>query len=327
MKEIEQILKTIERLEPGEKAVVATVVDVQGSAYRGAGAKMLIRANGDAVGTVSGGCLEADVLERAKQVAESGAAQVFAYDTTKNEDSVFSLNMGCRGVIRILFEQLDADYFERLRRAGGERRRFVNTTVVDGSGIGRREYPENGEFGEFNRSRMLDDGVFLEIVEPPTTLFIFGAGADAVPVYEIAKTLGWRVIVVDHRASFATRERFPEAETVHVLAPESYHADLSPDAHSVAVVMTHNFDKDKLIQKFLLNSNAAYIGALGPRKRTEKLLAEIGESWPANLYAPIGLDIGSETPEEIALAIVSEIESVLKKRSGGFLRDRNAGIH
>jgi len=120
MKEIELILKTIPKLNPGEKAIVATVVDVQGSAYRGEGAKMLIRANGDAVGTVSGGCLEADVLERAKQVADSGKAQVFTYDTTKNEDSVFSLNMGCRGVIRILFEPLDHDYFDRLSRRAAD---------------------------------------------------------------------------------------------------------------------------------------------------------------------------------------------------------------
>ncbi len=320
MKEIELILKTIPKLEPSEKAIVATVVDVQGSAYRGEGAKMLIRANGDAVGTVSGGCLEADVLERAKQVADSGKAQVFVYDTTKNEDSVFSLNMGCRGVIRILFEPLDHDYFDRLSRARDERKRFVNKVVIDGDDIGARTYFGDGDHGE--RSHAEDDG-FVEIIDPPPSLFIFGAGADAIPVCSIAKTLGWLVTVVDHRAAFATSDRFPDADSIRVLQPDDYDDELHLDDHAVAVVMTHNYEKDKLIENFLLQTNAAYIGQLGPRKRTEKLLAEIGESWPANLHAPVGLDIGSESPEEIALAIVSEVLTVLRKREGGFLTNRS----
>ncbi len=320
MKEIELILKTIPQLAPGEKAIIATVVDVRGSAYRGEGAKMLIRANGDAVGTVSGGCLEADVLERAKQVADSGKAQVFIYDTTKNEDSVFSLNMGCRGVIRILFEPLDADYFGRLSRARAERRRFVSKVVIDGEEFGRRTYLDDGDHGTRSHA---DGDEFLEIIDPPTSLFVFGAGADAIPVYEIAKTLGWLVAIIDHRAAFATRERFPDADALHILQPDDYSANLNLDEHAVAVVMTHNYEKDKLIEKFLLKTNAAYIGQLGPRKRTEKLLAEIGESWPSNLHAPVGLDIGSESPEEIALAIVSEILTVLRNRDGGFLTNRN----
>jgi xanthine/CO dehydrogenase XdhC/CoxF family maturation factor len=323
MKEIEEILKTIPKLEDGENAVVATVIDVQGSAYRGAGAKMLIRGNGDAVGTVSGGCLEADVLERAKQVADSNKAQIFVYDTTKHEDSVFSLNMGCRGVIRILFEPFDRDYFERIAAANKERRRFVSSVSIAPDSIGFRDYDE-GETAQIDRSQLIDDR-FVEIIAPPVSIFLFGAGADAVPVYAIAKTLGWQVSIVDHRPAFATRERFPEADTIHVLAPENYAGNLAIDAYSVAVVMTHNYEKDKLIQKFILPTNAAYIGALGPRKRTEKLLAEIGETWPANLYGPVGLDIGSATPEEIALAIVAEIQSVLRNREGGFLRDRRVG--
>ncbi|HNU06681.1 MAG TPA: XdhC family protein [Pyrinomonadaceae bacterium] len=321
MKEIELILKTIPKLNPGEKAIVATVVDVQGSAYRGEGAKMLIRANGDAVGTVSGGCLEADVLERAKQVADSGKAQVFTYDTTKNEDSVFSLNMGCRGVIRILFEPLDHDYFDRLSRARGGRKRFVNKVVVEGDNIGARTYFGDGDHGD--RSHADGDG-FVEIIDPPPSLFISGAGADAIPVCSIAKTLGWLVTVVDHRAAFASGDRFPDADSVRVLHPDAYEGELHLDDHAVAVVMTHNYEKDKLIENFLLKTNAAYIGQLGPRKRTEKLLAEIGESWPSNLHAPVGLDIGSESPEEIALAIVSEVLTVLRKREGGFLTSRGS---
>lgn len=320
MKEIELILRTIPDLDPEERAVVATVVDVQGSAYRGAGAKMLIRGNGDAVGTVSGGCLEADALERAKQVAASGRAQIFVYDTTKNEDSVFSLNMGCRGIIKILFEPFEADYFDRLAGCRDDRTRFVSTVVIEGDRVGERQYPDFGDYG--NRSHAEGDA-FIEIIDPPTSLFIFGAGADAIPVCEIAKTLGWIVTVADHRAAFATRERFPAADAVQCVNPENYDGRIAVDAHSVAVVMTHNYEKDKLIEKFLLKTDAAYIGQLGPRRRTEKLLAEIGEAWPANLYAPVGLDIGSDSPEEIALSIVAEILTVLRNRTGGFLRSKS----
>ncbi len=322
MKEIELILETIQTLDPNESAVVATVIDVQGSAYRGAGAKMLIRGNGDAVGTVSGGCLEADVLERAKRVSDSGRAQVFVYDTTKNEDSVFSLNMGCRGVIRILFEPFDSKYFARLEAARNDRRRFVSRVGVEGERLGRRDYSETPEDGSASR---LEGDCFIEIIEPPPALFIFGAGPDAIPVLSFAKTLGWRVLVIDHRAAYATRERFPEADSVHCLKPEDYRGKLLLDQHSIAVVMTHNYEKDKLIQQFLLDSDAGYIGQLGPRKRTEKLLAEIGRQWPANLFGPVGLDIGSETPEEIALAITAEILAVLRERDGGFLRTRAFG--
>ena len=148
---------------------------------------------------------------------------------------------------------------------------------------------------------------------------------------KFAKEIGWRICVIDHRAAFATAERLPSADEIIVSRAEDLREDFFKDENSVAVVMTHNFERDRQILPRLLKSKCLYIGALGPKKRAENLLQESGETSNkeqlAKLYAPIGLDIGADTPEEIALAIIAEIRSVLANRNAGFLRERNSGIH
>jgi xanthine dehydrogenase accessory factor len=175
---------------------------------------------------------------------------------------------------------------------------------------------------------------FFENIESPVNLIIFGAGADAIPLAEITKALGWRVTVVDHRAAYANAERFVYTDEIIVVRSENLDGNLSVDENSVAVVMTHNYEHDKNILRFLLGSKARYIGALGPKRRSENILREwrdAGENFAEeqlkNLYAPIGLDIGADTPETIALAIVAEIKSVLSNRAGGFLRERKESIY
>lgn len=366
MKEFQEILKKIAALAPGEKAVLATVVDVKGSSYRRAGARMLIAAGGATIGTVSGGCLEADVMERAKKVLQTGAAQVFTYDTTQAEDSVFSLNMGCRGVIRVLLEPARNDaVFGFLRDSATRRKSCVLATLIaksenfplpvgakllvhaetnfgdeanliiqavlaDASGAlaGERKfskiYEAGAEMAEF----------FIESITPPLRLLLFGAGYDAIPLAGFAKDLGWRVTLIDHRAAWANAERFPQADEIVVSRAENLDENLFRDESSVAVMMTHNYEADREVLSRLLDSACRYIGALGPKKRTENLIAELREAGKTfdeaklnRLYAPIGLDIGAETPEEIALAIVGEIRSVLSNRAAGFLRERDGGIH
>jgi xanthine/CO dehydrogenase XdhC/CoxF family maturation factor len=180
------------------------------------------------------------------------------------------------------------------------------------------------EYGEF----------FLEFIAPPISLIIFGAGFDAIPLSETAKTLGWRVTIVDHRAAFANKKRFLRADEIIITRPENLAEKISIDETTVAVAMTHNYEHDKKILRFLLNTDARYIGALGPKRRMENILAEVREAGeklsPAQLdklYAPIGLDIGADTPESIALSIVAEIKSVLANRAGGFLRERKGSIY
>lgn len=369
-KEIQQIINKLKTFAPEEKNILATVIDLKGSGYRLPGAKMLIAGNGDAFGTVSGGCLESDVLERARKILKTGKAEILTYDTTENRDSVFSLNMGCNGVVSILIEPIAAEslLFNSWQTAIEERKRQTIATLVSTdleiSIGGRIFYNDSGQiyfdnlpdffkglkeikefcikFFENNEAAKTfefedENGrfeFFFENINPPLHLLIFGAGFDAIPLADFAKNLGWRVSVADHRAAFATLERFPNADEIIISHPENLAKKLNFDQDSVAVVMTHNYEKDREIMKFLLNQELKYIGALGPKRRTEKLLEELKaegfefeKSKLENLYAPIGLDIGADTPEAIALSIVAEIKSVLANRRGGFLREREGSIY
>nr|MDQ3041694.1 XdhC family protein [Acidobacteriota bacterium] len=369
MKELQEILKRVAQFSEDEQAILATVVDVVGSGYRRAGARMLIDANGYSIGTVSGGCLEADVLERAKRVLQSGEPTIITYDTTQDENSVFGLGMGCRGVIRVLLEPIEKESF--LIRVfqflfEHRHRQFIATIISsDRAAIGGRIFysafdqfdfeapPEDVEelrelaneceiFFRQNKSAEVREyqtanatyELFFENINPPLTLLLFGAGFDALPAVRFAKELGWRVTVIDHRAAFANAERLPEADEIIVERAEDLPEGLFKDENSVAVVMTHNYDRDREILYRLLNSSCKYIGALGPKKRTENLIQELrdaGKKFDENnlikIHAPIGLDIGAETPEEIALAIIAEIKTVLAHRDGGFLRVRDKPIH
>lgn len=298
MKEISDILARVAGFGAGDRAVLATVTEVIGSGYRLPGARMLIMPDGTTSGTVSGGCLEADVLERAKRVLASGEPEIFTYDTTDNEGSVFSLNMGCRGVIRIRLEPIgkDSPIIAKLNAA-----------------YHGREASEDAE--------------------PPIALLLFGAGTDAIPLVRIASELGWQITIHDHRPAFLAADRFPAAREL-VLDPVDLAPEFTADSYTAAVIMTHNYSRDRIVLPELLRSTAFYVGALGPKRRTEQLLGELAaagerftESQLSRLYAPIGLDIGADTPEAIALSIAAEIQSVLKRRNGGPLRQRQGSIY
>lgn len=370
MKEIKEILKHVSALTDGEKAILATVVDVRGSGYRLPGARMLMLKNGDTLGTVSGGCLEADVLERAKKVLSSGRAELFTYDTTGDENSVFSLNMGCRGVVVIFLEPVgrqsvlirSLQALVELRFPQKIATLIKATTEIDVNIGGRVFYSDleqyvfdhlpkfleiledlklveslpNTGFTSETKTIRLPQGEFtfvFEVLEPPVEIKLFGAGADAVPFVRIASELGWQVTVHDHRPAFLTEERFPDAEKL-VLQPADEPPQVHADDRTAGVIMTHNYARDRFILPELLDSQAFYVGALGPKRRTEQLLEEIAttgrtfsEEKLARLFAPVGLDIGADTPESIALSIIGEIQSVLKNRSGGNLRDRQGSIY
>ena len=367
-KELQEILQKLEEIPVSQPTVLATVVDVRGSSYRLPGARMLIDENGNSLGTISGGCLEADVLERARKVLQTGIPQVITYDTRDNENSLFGLQMGCNGVIRVLLESgRDNRLFDFVQDCFALRQSGVIATLIAapenfGSPLGTRCFFGNMHFPEKNfkdlkffnklklgvrevleskrsRCRIFQSPngeveFFIELIAPPVSLFIFGAGFDARPVADFAKGLGWRVSVIDHRPSFATNERFPDTDEVFVLSFEDLQENLSLDENSAAVIMTHNYNRDREILRFLLDSKAYYVGALGPKRRTEKLLEELnaegadfsGEQLE-KLFAPVGLDIGANTPEAIALSIIAEIQSVLNHRKGGFLRHRKSSIY
>ncbi len=367
MKELQEILEKISHFAPDEKAILATVIDVVGSGYRRPGARMWIDKNGYGIGTVSGGCLEADVLERAKKVLQTGEPTVITYDTTKDENSVFGLGMGCRGIVRILLEPIEKESFlvKVLENVFTSREPKLIVSVISSENnsfiTGRIVYDDICFFDFKNLPNILENSedllndcesfflqnspselreyqtesgcfqLFFENINPPLNLQLFGAGYDALPLIKFAKELGWRVSVVDHRPAFANAERLPEADEILAVSVQDLDDSFFEDENSVAVIMTHNYNRDREILPRLLNSKCLYVGALGPKKRTEKILAETDETFSAEqlekLHAPVGLDIGADTPEAIALSIVAEIQAVLKNREGGFLRRRQGSIY
>lgn len=360
----------IGQLPKGEKAVLATVVDLKGSGYRLPGARMLITRDGDTFGTVSGGCLEADVMERAKRVLASDRAEVFTYDTTAEEVSIFSLNMGCRGVMRVLLEPVGAESgIIRVIRGVQETREAVASAVLIGSEssdvpVGSRIYLKGGQttpdadiYGMCGRCITLSADLFtfngsasvyetityetaegltefvFEMIRPPVRLSILGAGADAVPLADMAWSIGWQVDAYDHRPAFLTRDRFANAESLN-LSERNTLPKLKADDLTAVVLMNHNYDRDKELLPAALRSEAFYVGALGPKKRTAQIMDELKEAGETfeiaqleRLRSPAGLDIGGDSPETIAVSIIAEIQSVLKKRTGGPLNDRVAPIY
>lgn len=367
MREIREIIEEVDSLPDGDSAVLATVVELRGSGYRLPGARMLISSDGRAFGTVSGGCLEADVLERAKGVIANGRPEVFVYDTTANEDSVFSLNMGCRGVIRILLEPVTAEspMIKALRRVSRQRQRLEMATLIGADDsvkalIGERIIVCEGTADTVAGKDLLDiipqlhDDLLtfagasarfqtiryesekgetefsFETLHPPVKLLILGAGADAVPLAEIAHDIGWDVEVTDHRPAFLTPIRFPFAR-LSMIEPDEANSPAAADPLTAIVSMNHNFDRDKTMITAALRTDAFYIGALGPKQRTREIVDQAKDAIPKEaldrLRSPAGLDIGGDSPETIAVSIVAEIQSVLKHRSGSPLRDREAPIY
>ena len=306
-----------------EKAALATVVEVKGSAYRRAGARMILTADGCSAGVINGGCLDADLWARAQMAMESGAGQLAVYDTTSSQDIVFGLGLGCRGVVKILIEPVaDLSWM---------RDDAVVAVEFEGA-LGTRLY--QGNFAGRPRIEVTATGrAYIEQLEAPQSLLIFGAGADAAPLAQIGQTLGWSVRALDPRAPHALRPVHLDAEFV---APEELGELAIPDG-AACVLMTHNFLHDLEILKRLLPSRASYVGVLGPRRRTDELLDKLSSetlspgltitpAQLAKLHAPVGLDLGGETPAEIALSIVAEIQKQRRARSGASLRELNS-IH
>ncbi len=366
MSEIGDVLAAIEALSArGERMALATIVAVRGSTYRRPGARLLVPEDGSPVGNLSGGCLEGDVADAARVVMAEGRARLASWDLTADDDAVWGLGLGCNGAIEVFIEpaQRAAEVAGALRAALEEGRPISVVTVVESSVttvepgarlVLRPDGEAEGTLGdpatdvaateaaraqlavERSEIRELAEGVraFVEVLDPPVRLVVFGAGHDAIPLVRAASVLGWDVAVVDDRPAFLTQERFVGASSlVSVDDPAEAAKAAAVDERTFAVVMTHNFLKDKEYLRSLLGSPARYVAMLGPGARTERLLIELRDegidvdAGRDRIHGPAGLDLGGEGPEEIAQAIVSEIVAVKRRRSGGFLRDRPGPIH
>lgn len=372
MKELQSIVTAYREVaQKGIAAALATVMKVTGSAYRRAGARLLITADGRTVGSVSGGCLERDVFNHARRVLQWNEPRVVTYDSMSDEDIAWEFGLGCNGIVEILIEPLPLDgkqgHMTFLADCLFHRRMGVIATVFGVAGdttakVGNRlllntTNPVRHDIGDdelvdaiFNDSwHALNSGrsqtktyetatshaeVCIEVVQPPVPLVICGAGPDAIPVVRLAKELGWHVTLVDPRPGYAIPTRFPLADRFIVCQPEEVCERVAMDDRTVVTIMTHNVLHDSALLRALWSSPIRYLGLLGPKRRTQRLLDEsqtpafsLTENHLGRLHGPIGLDIGAETPEEIALAVIAEIKAVLAGRSGGMLRVRQAPLH
>ena len=397
MKETESILQLYRDAKKSQlKMALATVVNKSGSAYRRPGARMLITSDGRFAGTISGGCVERDLVDRAAELCSLAEPKLLTYRAEHGDP--YDFGSGCEGVIYTLLEPLhpddssdcrmNSDIFSAHRNSQTAESAFIDPMEVletvyrnrctaysatvfsvpekrqdmvgrrvvqfqdgaaaiggafDNSGLfveimiaSTKLFSKGPAFTKFIETAEGTFGVFFEKIEPPIKVVIFGAGDDSRPLASIAQVMGLPYSVVDHRPGLITAERFPGAEQLLRLRPEQYRMRLTVDQFTACVVMHHHYDSDKAAVRFLLeNSTVPYIGVLGPKRRTVRMLAEMLSGAPitgiearrSSLFAPVGLDIGAETPEEIALSIIAEINAFYRNKTALLLRDKEGPIH
>jgi xanthine dehydrogenase accessory factor len=372
MKEIREIIRAYDAaVHAGKKSALAEVVHLEGSSYRRPGARMLVTDDGELTGAISGGCLEGDALRKAMLVLSQQQSKLVTYDTSDEDDATIGIQLGCAGIIQVLFEPIDPNKMDNpiqlLRKAIAVRQGGVIVTLFslqkkrnaqpgtcllmesNGNITGSIPYPdleglimqdvkkamqqEQSFFRQYEGNG-IEVNAFIEFLKLQVSLVVVGAGNDAIPMMQIADTIGWDVRVIDGRNTHAKPERFVSACQVLVSKPEMALERIPIDDQTVFVMMTHNYNYDKALLKSLLPSKVRYVGMLGPKKKLERMLGEIQEEGMKvdaemleKVYGPAGLEIGAETPEEIALSIIAEIKAVLEGKNGRSLRYKQEVIH
>jgi len=354
-------------LDEGVEAVLATVVDVEGSAYRRPGAKMLLRPDGGA-GSITAGCLEDEVRELATDVLDAGTPRVETWDLTGSDD-VWGMGVGCNGVITVLLEPLTDEYAPVVAARDRGDPVAVATVVSGDLPTATRGRYADGEFhGDLPAwvrerirqatDRLLADGgsdlltvtrgssgdatgekqpaveVFVNGIQPPPEAVVFGSGHDVLPVVELATLVDFRVTVVSFRGGHVDDDHLARADEVISASPREVATLREWDDDTYAVVMTHNFVDDRLTLDALLETAVPYIGLMGPRKRFAEMreaFTEEGRTFTETeldrIYTPIGVDLGGDSPYQIAYSIVGELLAVANSRDPGHLTERAGPIH
>jgi xanthine dehydrogenase accessory factor len=355
-----EILDDIDRwVREGEDVALATLVELRGSAPRQPGARLGLTRSGKMTGSVSGGCVENDVFERALQVLDDGRLAVATYGIA--DEIGFQVGLSCGGSIDVLIEPFAASAaWQAVRDAvEGERPAVLGIALAPARLLGRKLAmvsdeavvgsldPALDERVAAEARRLLATGgtrllvlgcggeearIFLEAFPPPLRLFVVGATHTAVALSALAKRLGFHVTIIDGRGAYATRERFPDADELLLAPPDEALAAARLDAHTYVVVLTHDprFDLPALAR--VLRSGARYVGVMGSRGTHERRVAWLREQGftdadLARIRAPIGLDLGGRTPEETALAILAEMQAVRYGRDARPLAARRGAIH
>ena len=341
------------------RCALATVVKVEGSSYRRPGARMLVTEIGVLTGAISGGCLEGDALRKALTAIHQGENKLVCYNTMDSDDDAnFGIQLGCEGIVHILFEPLTdaengpAKLLEKVAKAKSDCiliTRFANHCKDQ---EGTNYFYESGEGEDFEENFLLathaleeketnifskNDGskTLVHYIPQPSELIIIGAGNDAQPLSEMAAKLGFNVSIIDGRPTHATVARFPDAKNVDVLKIENLDSSVfTPGKRTAMVLMSHNYNYDFAALNIAQQIPISYLGILGPKHKRDRMMAElekrvgkISTSFKRVVFGPTGLDIGAETAAEIALSIMAEISVIMKGKSGKKLTLKKTPIH
>ena len=344
MRERRQIVR---RWQQGGATVLVTLVRAEGSSYRQPGARLLLGADGVYAGTISGGCLEAEVVRRAGWMVREGAV-VERYSTMFEDTAEVPFGLGCGGVVDLLMEPTETPECRALMAAmegtlGGEETTVLTWLPREGRGLARAVLAKSGDYnfasgglseaelvaarrGVLQRGKVESAGeeIYVERMAAPQRLFVLGAGDDAKSLVNMAALLGWTVTVADGRAQLARAERFPEAERVIALNGSDGLDVRSDDA---VVLMTHSYEQDRELLAAVLPVAPRYFGLLGARHRSSLLVSEVAAMIGSSvaeccerLYAPVGLDLGGDGPEAIALAVIAEAQACCMGKLGSSRR-------
>jgi xanthine dehydrogenase accessory factor len=309
----------------GGAAALATVIRVRGSAYRHEGAKMLVEADGQITGNVSGGCLELDVREVALRVIATGVAERRRYCSGTDQEAAWDLGVGCEGEVEVWIAPVRDDH-ARVRDALAGEQPFEVVQRLDERGPTPRVVaPASADASHLRTTPEGDE--FVDVLVPPPHLVVVGAGDDAIPLVRLALEVGFRVTVADRRPGLLEPGRFPAAARLAKVDAAAVTGTVRLDDQTSVVVMTHHFVDDRDYLAAVLPTAVPYIGVLGPRARTERILGVLGVDDDPRLHAPVGLDIGTDGAEQVALAVVAELLTVRSGRPARSLRERTAPIH
>lgn len=373
MKEIKDIIQAYDAaFAAGQKTALATVVSVEGSSYRRPGARMLVREDGMLTGAISGGCLEGDALRKALLAINENRNKLVTYDTSDEDDARFGVQLGCNGIVHILFEPIQVESLNNpialLKRFAARRSPAVLVSLFSledkmlqpglcmlaadgdvwdnfpqGLGVWIQQDLRLKALEAFSQNRSSTNSyeaegarltAYVELLQPPLSLVICGAGNDAIPLAKAGDLMGWDVHIVDGRQSHANTTRFPHVSSVIVAKAEQALEQAAIDNRTAWVLMTHNYNYDLEVLQQLVQTDCKYIGILGPQKKMQRMLDELdekgvqlNEDQRQQIYSPVGLDIGAETAEEIAISIAAEIKAVFSKRIPLSLREKKEPIH
>jgi xanthine/CO dehydrogenase XdhC/CoxF family maturation factor len=361
MQEIAQIVKAFEIAnKQGKKTALTTVVHVSGSSYRRPGARMLVTEDGIMTGAISGGCLEGDALRKAALAISQGKNKLVIYDTTDEDDAKLGIQLGCNGIVSILFEPIfvgagnnpihaletviakrDPSLIITLFSKDQQKqlgtfcqsslpafvRDLISEEIELASGSRKSIHKELWIEGEQNQC-------FIEFCEPTISLVIVGAGNDAIPLSKIASVIGWNIAIVDGRFTHANPQRFPTINQIQIGTPQEIIDQFIIDGRTAFVLMTHNYNYDLSMLEHLQGKDFGYIGLLGPALKRDRMFEELeqkgiifSEQEMGKIFGPTGLNLGAETAEEIALSICSEIMSFFNNTIAIQLREKLDPIH